>query len=396
MNAIERYRQALTEYARQEGYALAEDSIPYGCTFRLECQGTPTILVQTYQTGSAVIPTGRIRPEKLVALLEQLELEIKPPKLPETSWRVGPKQRNTLEQELINRHGPLTVSSAPNVAWSLNVKNGTEKYSFTLMSYGRLILRGKGRDAAAADVQFLDGLLGKRTERERVPDQEVNIRYPYVGSDEAGKGDYLGPLAIAGVKVDERQEAILRELGVRDSKLIGPAEISSLARDIKLTVPAGHSVVLIAPEKYNQLYESMASEGKNLNNLLAWGHARAIEDLLAAGPAALAIADKFGNPKYLRGALQARGRTVELVEVPRAERFIAVAAASILARDAFVTYLADREKRSNMRLPKGAGPETLAAARQIYSRWGMAGLRRIAKLHFKTTEQVVPGWHGED
>jgi len=130
-------------------------------------------------------------------------------------------------------------------------------------------------------------------------------------------------------------------------------------------------------------------EKRNLNHLLAWGHARAIESLLTRQECKQAIADQFGDEKYITSKLMEKGRAIKLLQTPKAERFIAVAAASILARDHFLRRLDQLGKEAGLTLPKGASPEVIATAKQIIGKRGPDALRKFAKLHFKTTASVL-------
>ncbi len=204
-----------------------------------------------------------------------------------------------------------------------------------------------------------------------------------IGTDESGKGDYFGPLVIAGFYLEDAQEPVLRELGVRDSKTLSDKR----CRNIAETLRAGysHSVVAVGPEKYNELYAKM----RNLNKLLAWGHARVIENLLEQVPAVRAVTDQFGDAKFVLNALLKKGRTIELVQRPRAEEDAAVAAASILARAEFLKRLELLGRDWGLDLPKGAGPPVDQAAAAFVKRHGAEALAKVAKTHFKTTERAL-------
>ena len=141
----------------------------------------------------------------------------------------------------------------------------------------------------------------------------------------------------------------------------------------------------IGPERYNSLYASL----KNLNTLLAWGHARAIENLLETVRCERVIADQFGNVRFLNNALMQRGRTVNLIQKPRAEQEIEVAAASLVARAEFLRRLQDLSGRFAIPLPKGASPQVIAAGKAIVEQYGPDGLGQVAKLHFRTTRKVL-------
>ena len=149
--------------------------------------------------------------------------------------------------------------------------------------------------------------------------------------------------------------------------------------------------VVIAPERYNALYEQLRAEGKRLNALLAWAHARAIGTLLERVPCEHVIVDQFADAHYLQTRLAARARVqrLEIVQVPGAEANLAVAAASVLARDCFVRWLERQSRELGLPLPKGASAQVEAAARRIVATHGPEVLRRVAKLHFKTTERVL-------
>lgn len=211
----------------------------------------------------------------------------------------------------------------------------------------------------------------------------------HVGTDESGKGDYFGPLVIAGVFVPDGQEDVLRELGVRDSKTISDRRVLALAEQVKAGYP--HSVVAVGPERYNALYDKL----RNLNRILAWGHARVIENILERVDCRLAIADQFGEKSYILDALLRKGKRIELVQRTRAEEDPAVAAASVLARAEFLQRLRALSGAAGLDLPKGASSLVEDAGRRLVERSGPDGLGRFAKLHFKTTGRVLgPGRSG--
>src|SRR2546425_6958793 len=205
-----------------------------------------------------------------------------------------------------------------------------------------------------------------------------------IGTDESGKGDYFGPLVVAGVWLPAGGREALAARGVRDSKTLTDGKAERLARAVREAYPI--AVVAIGPERYNALYATM----RNLNRLLAWAHARVIENLLERVPTCReAISDQFGDARVLERALLERGRRIKLVQRPRAESDPAVAAASLLARAEFLARLKALEDRLGMPLPKGAGPPVLAAARAIVARHGAEALGQVAKLHFRSTAQVT-------
>ena len=212
---------------------------------------------------------------------------------------------------------------------------------------------------------------------------------PHFGIDESGKGDYFGPLVIAGVFTDSVIARRLLDAGVMDSKRIsGAARIRALAATIRDTPGVAWEIVSIGPERYNQLH----TQFKNLNRLLAWGHARVIEKLAAARPdCPRALSDQFARPEVLAAALKKSGVQIQLEQRTKGESDIAVAAASILARERFVDWMDKTSKAGGVNLPLGASAAVVEAARQVISRHGEDSLGRVAKLHFRTTYIV----HGQ-
>ena len=205
----------------------------------------------------------------------------------------------------------------------------------------------------------------------------------WIGIDESGKGDYFGPLVIAAVHVTPRLEEDLLALNVRDSKKIADSVIRTLEVDIKTL--CRHSVIAIGPERYNELYKQI----RNLNRLLAWGHAKALETLLEQVPCERAIADQFGDERLILNALQEKGRKITLEQRHKGEEDIAVAAASIVARAEFVRRLERLAAQWGVPLPKGASQAVELAAKAVVKKHGQDGLAKVAKLHFKTTKAVL-------
>lgn len=205
---------------------------------------------------------------------------------------------------------------------------------------------------------------------------------PHIGTDESGKGDFFGPLVVAGVLADEKTAAYFLELGIKDSKKLSDKKMLSMAVEIKKAAP--HSVIAISNSKYNELYSNI----KNLNRLLAWGHARAIENVLEHNTCAYALSDKFGDESLIKSALMKNGRTIVLEQMCKAESDIAVAAASVLARATFVQKMQAMEETYGMTFPKGCSGLVKTAAAEFISKYGKDRLKEVCKAHFKTYNEV--------
>lgn len=258
----------------------------------------------------------------------------------------------------------------------------------TVISYksGKLVLQGKN---AADFISFILEPQILKTWSAGAASQESSPEEfsPHGGVDESGKGDFFGPLVIAGCCVNEDTAVLLRELGVCDSKQISSGKkITQLAQGIRRIVGPAHTVVMIKPETYNRLY----SEIGNLNRLLAWGHARVIENLLTAVPSCpRMLSDKFGNEALIRRALMTKGRTIKLDQQVRAESDVAVAAASILARDGFLYAMNKLSEEIGIELPRGGGGNVRAVGKRLLAERGADIFAKCAKLHFKTYSELL-------
>ncbi len=210
---------------------------------------------------------------------------------------------------------------------------------------------------------------------------------PHFGIDESGKGDFFGPLVIAGVFTDATITRHLIDAGIMDSKRVtSAARIRHLAAIIRATPGCTAEVVSIGPERYNEMHSSFG----NLNRLLAWGHARVIEKLAAARPdCSRALSDQFARPEVLQRALRSKGLTLQLDQRTKGESDTAVAAASILARERFIDWMDKTSAACGLKLPLGASDAVIQAARDLLARHGADALGKSAKLHFRTTSAVL-------
>jgi ribonuclease HIII len=204
-----------------------------------------------------------------------------------------------------------------------------------------------------------------------------------IGVDEAGKGDYFGPLVCAACFLNSELHNPLKREKIKDSKHLSNNRVREIARLIKETCP--YDIIAIGPAKYNQLYQEI----KNLNRLLAWAHAKAIENLLGKTNCKHVLTDQFGSERLVLKALQEKGRKVNLIQQPKAEQNPAVAAASILARAEFLARLESLSQAFGIDLQPGAGPPTDRVARKFLAKHGRDKLPLVAKMHFKNTRKVL-------
>ena len=207
-----------------------------------------------------------------------------------------------------------------------------------------------------------------------------------IGIDESGKGDYFGPLVIAAVFVDATTQVELKLMGVRDSKKISDGRILEMAPDIKIICP--HSVIAIGPQKYNELYAKI----KNLNRLLAWGHAKALETLLERVCCERAISDQFGDERLILNVLQEKGRKIVLEQRTKAEVGLG-RGCSVHPRPCGISAPAEDDcpMRSGRPCPKAPPQPSNSPRKMVIKKHGQERLGSVAKLHFKTTRTVLAG-----
>ncbi|MDZ7332589.1 MAG: ribonuclease HIII [candidate division KSB1 bacterium] len=254
-----------------------------------------------------------------------------------------------------------------------------------LYNNGKVVISGSN-DAERKKVEaFLATLQAQHYQKEEKQYTSIQISGTRIGTDEAGKGDYFGPLVIAGVLANEAQADMLQKLGVKDSKRLSDGTIQNLAIQIKkLLGEKQFNIVIISPIKYNVLLSRM----KNLNRLLGWGHARVIENLLIHHHGCQrAISDQFGDRSYIENALMKLGRRIQLIQMPKAEQEITVAAASILAKSESIYWFDVNSQKYGLVFPRGA-TNVISFAENLVAKFGAQALVNVAKVHFKTTDQI--------
>jgi ribonuclease HIII len=280
------------------------------------------------------------------------------------------------------------------VAGHREIDHGTQYYLERGDESARLNVYTTGKVAVQAPVGALRDLLegwkearegGKRRSPADGAARPAGAT-PRLGIDEAGKGDYFGPLVVVGARIpDGETEERLVETGVRDSKLLKSDErtrrISS--RLLEVLGPENVCVVALSPPEY----EARREEAGNVNRLLAQIDAGIIDSLKDG--VRVVVVDEFARDT--RACLEpVMPEGVELEVRPRAEDDVAVAAASVLARARFVEELERLSGLAGFELPKGA-THVLDAGRRVLGERGRSGLDEVAKTSFRTTEQIVGG-----
>ena len=204
-----------------------------------------------------------------------------------------------------------------------------------------------------------------------------------IGSDEAGKGDFFGPLCCASFFYDPEQTDFLLSLGVNDSKSLHDSKISKIAAQLKTSCK--YEVITIFPKKYNELYDRF----QNLNYLLGWAHVKAMANLSKQVDCYDILLDQFAKPPFMSNLLkQLKCEFIQLEERTKAEEDIAVACASILARDAFVKGIENLSNDYMINLPKGASKQVISTGKKFLTKYGKEKLLDVSKTHFKTYNEL--------
>ncbi len=275
----------------------------------------------------------------------------------------------------------VTLNSKQYAFWEIKNKD----FTATFYNSGKFVIQGKNIetlfDKLTANFMEIQEKGKFKSEKESKSDMPV-LTMPYIGTDESGKGDFFGPLVIAGVMLDEKNLKLFEKAGIKDSKKLKDNDILKMSQLIQKS--SIFSIVAISNAKYNELYIKF----RNLNKLLAWGHARVIENILEKKHCDYALSDKFGDEKLIQNALMKNGQTIKLEQRIKAESDIAVAAASILARATFVQRMDDMESFYGCKFPKGCNDNVKKYAKEFIHQFGKNRLHEVCKAHFKTYHEL--------
>ncbi|MGX7030723.1 ribonuclease HIII [Vagococcus zengguangii] len=208
-----------------------------------------------------------------------------------------------------------------------------------------------------------------------------------VGSDEVGNGSYLGPVVVCASYVTKEQMPLLKELGVKDSKMLKDSEIIKIAADLKHVIQ--YQELVVTPQKYNEIQPNY-----NVNRMKVALHNQAIYLLLKKiapeQPQGILI-DQFTPEGNYRKYLSMEKNQVkdDLYFTTKGEQYhLAVAAASIICRASFLNELKKASQELGFNVPSGAGKPSDLAAAKILKRGGIELLSKYAKLHFANTDKA--------
>lgn len=291
-----------------------------------------------------------------------------------------PTNKQEAIKDFILQNFEIIIKPKQYAFWEIKHKD----FTATFYNSGKFVVQGKNISTLFEKLSIL-GIKEIENREVKVKQEDLAmpiLPMPYIGTDESGKGDFFGPLVIAGVLLNEKNCKLFEEMGIKDSKKLKDEQMLKMFHEIQKN--SIFSVVSISNQKYNELYIKF----RNLNKLLAWGHARVIENILEKTHCEYALSDKFGDESLILNALMAKGQSIKLEQRVRAESDIAVAAASVLARATYVQRLEDMSGYYGFKFPKGCGSNVLQAAKDFTKMYDRNRLYEVCKGHFKTFHEL--------
>lgn len=299
---------------------------------------------------------------------------------------MSPKQMNQLhhfyQQQLIKPvpHSLFRVKTTNNV-------------TITAYKSGKVLFQGKEATQEANRWQENEITKSSSIKKDSVssfPPKDFS-HWTIIGSDEVGNGSYFGALTVCAVYLDSSLITLAEQLGAKDSKQLTDQRIRQIARQLKEQIP--YALTICSPTKYNQLNQTLNANAMkvHLHNLTIQKlyqslTSRQKEDLKVV------FIDEFTSPKryneYLKQETNPyQGKTIFAKQGEG--KHLAVACASIIARDAFLTSLEKLGEPYGLTLPSGAGANVDQIGRQLVAKYGTNILSHLAKLHFANTQKIT-------
>lgn len=284
-------------------------------------------------------------------------------------------------KEKLLRHS-FIVSAPSTINYGMQFEITKDLWSSVLRVYenkkGRITVDYftlKGEKAAAVRLIIED--------KKVIEEESIVLIYPYIGTDESGKGDTFGPLSVAGVIIDEAKERVLFKDGIKDSKENSDETNLRLAGVVKEVCEGAFEIITVMPEQYNELYK----KNKNMNTLLAGLHTDVIKKLRVRGDCAMAIVDQFADSSLVSKNFDDDG--FKLHHTTGGEKYTAVAAASILARAAFLEGLKELSGRFKIELPKGSSESVARTVGTVMGKNMADKMHLMAKMNFANLKAAI-------
>ena len=281
------------------------------------------------------------------------------------------KLKSIQEEQLFKTFSEFQTTPPQYAKWQLKPENCV----ITCYTSGKTVFQGKDANVYAAAFMEVQDEISTPT---------TTSRYPQAGSDEVGTGDYFGPVCVCASYVTKDDVNFLVKLGVRDSKQMSDADMLKIGPLLMERIP--HSLLIVPPQKYNQVHES-----NNLNAIKAKLHNQAYINLAKKIELpSFKIIDQFTPETSYYRYLKNEPQVIRGIhfETKAEDKYLSVAVGSIISRYGFLKTWEEMEQKYNMTLPKGSGDKVDIVAQAFVERYGLERLGEIAKLHFKNTEKI--------
>jgi len=281
------------------------------------------------------------------------------------------KLKSIQEEQLFKTFSEFQTTPPQYAKWQLKPENCV----ITCYTSGKTVFQGKDANVYAA--AFMQG-------QDEIPNTATTNQYPQAGSDEVGTGDYFGPVCVCASYVTQDNVDFLIKLGVRDSKQMSDADMLKIGPLLMERIP--HSLLIVPPQKYNQVHES-----NNLNAIKAKLHNQAYINLAKKIELpSFKIIDQFTPETSYYRYLKNEPQIIRGIhfETKAEDKYLSVAVGSIISRYGFLKTWEEMEQKYNMTLPKGSGDKVDVGAQEFVERYGFDRLGEVAKLHFKNTEKI--------
>ena len=281
------------------------------------------------------------------------------------------KLKSIQEEQLFKTFSEFQTTPPQYAKWQLKPENCV----ITCYTSGKTVFQGKDANVYAAAFMEV---------QDEIPNTTTTNQYPQAGSDEVGTGDYFGPVCVCASYVTKDDVDFLVKLGVRDSKQMSDADMLKIGPLLMERIP--HSLLIVPPQKYNQVHES-----NNLNAIKAKLHNQAYINLAKKIELpSFKIIDQFTPETSYYRYLKNEPQIIRGIhfETKAEDKYLSVAVGSIISRYGFLKTWEEMEQKYNMTLPKGSGDKVDIVAQEFVERYGLERLGEIAKLHFKNTEKI--------
>ena len=281
------------------------------------------------------------------------------------------KLKSIQEEQLFKTFSEFQTTPPQYAKWQLKPENCV----ITCYTSGKTVFQGKDANVYAAAFMEI---------RDEISTPTTTSHYPQAGSDEVGTGDYFGPVCVCASYVTKDDVDFLVKLGVRDSKQMSDADMLKIGPLLMERIP--HSLLIVPPQKYNQVHES-----NNLNAIKAKLHNQAYINLAKKIELpSFKIIDQFTPETSYYRYLKNEPQIIRGIhfETKAEDKYLSVAVGSIISRYGFLKTWEEMEQKYNMTLPKGSGDKVDIVAQEFVERYGLERLGEIAKLHFKNTEKI--------